>query len=159
MKKKVYFLTVCMITLLSFSQRIVAQQHKGPEESTQERKPFDREAFMEKRNAYITEKMELTKEEADAFIPLENELMDKKFDLGRECHRLERELRKKEKEEKSEEEYNKLLKCKEEVKEKRDRLDKEYLEKFKKTLTAEQIIKYQAADKSFWEEHMRKKEN
>jgi hypothetical protein len=145
-----------MIALLTFSQLAVAQ-HKDPEDPSQERKPFDREAFMTKRNAYIIEKMGLTEEESKTFIPLENELMDKKFELGRECHKLERELRKKEKEERSEGEYNKLLKCKEEVKEKRDRVDKEYLEKFKKVLTAEQIIKYQAADKSFWEEHMRKK--
>jgi ribosomal protein L32E len=59
------------------------------------------------------------------------------------------------KEGKTEEEYNKLLKCREEVKEKRDKLDREYLEKFKKILTAEQILKYQSADRAFFDEFMR----
>jgi hypothetical protein len=129
-----------------------AQKHDH-DSHRNEHKPFDREAFIAARNAYITEKVGLTAKEASVFIPLDNELLQKKFEVGRECHRIEREL--KEKEGKTEEEYNKLLKCREDVKEKRDRLDKEYLEKFKKILTAEQIVKYQSADRAFFDEFVR----
>jgi hypothetical protein len=114
------------------------------------RPPFDKEEFVTKRNAYLIEKIGLTEEEVATFIPLENELMNKKFEVGRECHKLERELRKKEN--KADAEFDKLLKCREEVKEKRDKLDKEYLDKFKKLLSAEKIIKYQSADRAFFEE-------
>jgi len=65
---------------------------------------------------------------------------------------MEREMRKKE--EKKKEDSEKLLKCKEEAKEKREKLDKEYLDKFKKILSAEKILKYQSADRSFFEEFM-----
>ncbi|MDR2916803.1 MAG: hypothetical protein LBV74_18575 [Tannerella sp.] len=149
--KKINFI-VCISALLLISLQSVAQK-KDHGDSRDGRKPFDREEFISKRNIYITEKVGLTAEETAVFIPLDNELMWKKFEIGRKCHRLERELRNKN--DKSEEEYNKLLKCREEVKEKRDRLDKEYLEKFKKVLSAEQILKYQNADKEFFDEYMR----
>ena len=48
------------------------------------RKPhFSPEEFQAKQRAYITEKAELTKEEADAFFPLFFELQKKKFELER----------------------------------------------------------------------------
>jgi hypothetical protein len=134
------------------AMQVSAQRYERKSRPDSER-PFDREAFTAVRNAYITEKVGLTAREASVFIPLDNELMYKKFDVGRECYRIERELKRKEG--KTEEEYNKLLKCREEMKEKRDKLDKEYLEKFKKILTAEQIIKYQSADRAFFDEYVR----
>lgn len=156
-----HFWIGCLAVCLMLSQQSMAQDtnHGNPRG---ERKPFDREAFMAERNAYITKKMGLTTEEVAAFIPLENELLQKKFEAGRKCHKIEKELRKKEheqnkKENKNDEEYNKLLKCREEVKEKRDSLDREYQEKFKEVLSAEQILKYQAADRDFFEERMRKR--
>ena len=114
---------------------------------------FNREEFITKRNIYLTEKMELTAEETAIFIPLDNELLRKKFEVGRECHRFERELRSKT--EKTDEEYSKLLKCREEVKEIRDQLDKEYLDKLKKVVSVEKILKYQNADKEFIDEFIR----
>jgi hypothetical protein len=144
--KKVKIFALCFSVLILFARQLPAQEHG-------EDKPFDKEAFTAKRNAYITEKVGLTATEASVFIPLDNELMQKKFAVGRECHRLERELKKKDG--KTEEEYNRLLKCREEVKEKRDKLDKEYLEKFKKILSAEQIVKYQSADRAFFDEFVR----
>lgn len=148
--KKVKIFVVCFSALIISALQLSAQDHGHKHDG---RKPFDRDAFTAKRNAYITEQIGLTATEASVFIPLDNELMQKKFDVGRECHRLERELKKKDG--KTEEEYNKLLKCREEVKEKRDKLDKEYLEKFKKVLSAEQIVKYQSADRAFFDEFVR----
>lgn len=151
--KQVKFLIVCFSAMLMFSLQTVAQGKGHHDHSGGGRKPFDKEDFFAKRNAYITEKVDLTAEEAAVFIPLDNELMHKKFEVGRECHKIERQLR--DKKDKSEEEYNKLLKCREEVKEKRDKLDKEYQEKFKKTLSAEQLLKYQRADRDFFDEYIR----
>lgn len=149
--KKVNFFVLCLSVLFMSVLHVSAQRHDH--NSHQEDRPFDRDAFIAMRNAYITEKIGLTAKEASVFIPLDNELLQKKFDTGRECHRIERELKRKEG--RTEEEYNKLLKCREEVKEKRDKLDREYLEKFKKILTAEQIVKYQSADRAFFDEFVR----
>ncbi|MDR0574581.1 MAG: hypothetical protein LBG96_11235 [Tannerella sp.] len=148
--KKINFI-VCLSAVLLISLQSVAQR-KDHENLRDGRKPFDKEEFIAKRNTYITEKVGLTAEKTAVFIPMDNELMWKKFEIGRECLKLERELRSKK--DKSDEEYKRLLKCREEVKEKRDQLDKEYLEKFKKVLSAEQILKYQNADKEFFDEYM-----
>jgi len=114
----------------------------------------NREELIAKRNTYLVEKMALSAEETAVFIPLENELLRKKLEVSRECHRYERELNNK-KEEKTNEEFQKLLRCREEVKDKREKLDKEYLEKFKKVLSAEKILQYQNADKAFFDEFIR----
>jgi len=114
---------------------------------------FNREEFIAKRNVFLKEKMELTTEESAVFIPLDNELLQKKFEVGRDCRRFEREMRKKQ--ERTDEEYQKLLKCREEVKMSRDQLDREYLDKFKKIVSAEKILKYQNADKAFMDAFIR----
>lgn len=145
--KKVKIFIVCCSALIMSAMQVSAQDQ-----------PFDREAFTAKRNAYITEQVGLTATEASVFIPLDNELMQKKFEVGRECHKLERELKKQD-DGKTEEKYNELLRCREEVKEKRDKLDKEYLEKFKKVLSAEQIVKYQSANRAFFDEFVRTRKN
>jgi hypothetical protein len=137
-----------MVSVVSVSARRNNRYHFEDKQS-------DMKAFFEKRNAFIIEKVGLNKEEADAFIPLENELMNKKFEIGKECRRIEREL--KDRTDKSDEEYQRLLKCREEVKEKRKNLDKEYLDKFKDILSAEQILKYENADREFFDEFMRDK--
>ena len=131
----------------------IVMQSIGQERDRNGRSTFDREAFIAKRNTFLTEKMSLTAEETAVFIPLDNELMRKKLECGRGCRRLARELQNKS--DKTDEEYQKLLKCREEVREQCDKLDKEYLEKFKKVLSAEQIVKYQNADKAFFEEFKR----
>ncbi|MDR1337315.1 MAG: hypothetical protein LBK22_10855 [Tannerella sp.] len=151
--EKVKIFMVCFSAWVISALQVSAQEQKPPEHDKEGHKPFDREAFIAKRNVYITEQVGLTATEASVFIPLDNELMQKKFEVGRECHKLERELKKKDG--KTEEEYNKLLKCREDVKEKRDKLDKEYLEKFKQILSAEQLVKYQSADRAFFDEFVR----
>ena len=145
--KKVNTLIIVVLSVLMFSMQIDAQERNGGRGS------FDREDFISKRNVYITEAVALTAEEAAVFIPMDNELMRKKFEIGRECHRIDRELRNKS--DKTDEECKKLLKCREEVKEKRDQLDREYLEKFKNVLSAEKILKYQSADRDFYESFFR----
>ena len=146
--KFIFFLSAMLI----ISTQAVAQ-NRDRGNSRNERESVNREEFIVKRNKYLTEKMTLSPEETAVFIPLENELLRKKIAVSRECHRYERELNNKK--EKTDEEFQKLLKCHDEMKEKRDKLDKEYLEKFKKVLSAEKIRKYQIADKAFLDEFMR----
>lgn len=143
---------LCLVALLFVSLQTIAQNRDG-NSSRNGRGTFNREEFIEKRNKFLTEKMDLTAEETAVFIPLDNELMRKKFDVGRECRRFERELHNKA--EKTDEECNKLLRCQEEVKDKREQLDREYLEKFKKVLSAAKILKYQNADKEFFDNFIR----
>ena len=147
--KKIFFLIAGISVLLSFSMQIAAQERerRGPNN--------EREDFFAKRNAYITKKVDLTTEKAVVFIPLENELMRKKFEAGRDCSRLNRELSRKK--EKSEDDYRKILDCNEKVKENREKLDKEYMEKFKKILSSEQILRYQRADMEFYNEFFRER--
>ena len=142
--KKVNIFLIVMSVLFSFSMQLLAQDGG---------RRFDRDDFFSKRNAYIAAAIELTTEEAAVFFPMDNDLIHKKFELGRECRRIERELR--EKKDKTDDECNKLLRCKEDVKEKSSKLDREYQEKFKKVLSAEKMLKYERADRDFFESYFR----
>ena len=152
--KKGNNILIYLSVLLMLTVQSVAQEN-GRNRPQNGRRQFDRDEFFAKRNAFIVEKMALSAGETAVFIPLENELFKKRFELGRDCNKLEREIRSKK--EKSADEFNKLLKCHEEVKDKRDRLDKEYLEKFKKTLSAEKILLYQKVEREFFDSFMRER--
>jgi len=143
---------VCLVALLVISMQSFAQD-RDRNNGRNGRDPSRREEIMAKRNTYLTEKMGLTAAEAAVFIPLDNELLQKKFEVSRDCRRLDRELHNKK--DKTDEDFKKILKCREEVKEMSDRLDKEYNEKFKKVLPAEKILKYKHADQAFFDENFR----
>jgi len=146
-----YKYIVYFIAMLIMSLQVVAQNRGG--NNSRAGREADREALIAKRNMHLTKKMCLSAEEAAVFIPLDNELLGKKFECGRECRRFGRELDNKT--EKTDEELQKLIKCREEVKVKIEQLDREYAEKFKKILSAEKILKYQDADKEFFNNYMR----
>lgn len=152
MKKHIFFYIWIIVGLAGSFFAAVAQD-------TQE--GFDREAFMAKRNAYITAEVQLTAEEAAVFIPMENEMQKRKFEIWHECRKL---LRKsKTKENMTDEERQKLIDCNNETRIKVAELEKEYYEKFKKTLSVEKLYKYQEADakfmRKFMKERGRQKEN
>jgi len=158
--RKLLFIIISISAMLTFAMQAEAQFRPGDNRPGNNRPGpggpghFDREAFVQQRNVYITEKVGLTAEEAAVFIPMDNELMHKKFEAGRDCRRLEREIHRKQV--KTDDDFKKMLQCFEDVKATCDKLDKEYFDKFKKILSAEQIIKYQAADREFIHEFMRK---
>ena len=85
MRKCVLFILI-MVAVTGIFLTVMAQDDKGK---------FDREVFMAKRNAYITASAGLTADEAAAFIPIENEMQRKKFEIGRDCRKLARRSRKK----------------------------------------------------------------
>ena len=147
--KKINFYIVSLFALvLLFSMQSVA--YGSGDKRFQDGRAFDREAFFAKRNAFLAAKIGLTTEESAVFIPLENELLRKKFEIWRVCRRIEHDLS--DKKNKSEDDFKKLLKCKEEEKDKTDKLDKEYHEKFKKYLSAEKMLKYLKAEREFFYE-------
>lgn len=111
---------------------------------------FDIEAFKKKRAEFIIEKADLTEAEAKAFIPLTNELMDKRFELNRAIRKESRELRKKDK--KTSADYERLLDASSAAKIKEAQLEQEYLQKFKKVLSAEKIYKYKQAEAEYMKE-------
>lgn len=111
---------------------------------------FDIEAFKKKRAEFIIEKVNLTDAEAKAFIPLTNELMDKRFELNRAIRKESRELRKKSN--KTNADYERLLEASSSVKIKEAQLEQEYLQKFKKVLSAEKIYKYKQAENQYMKE-------
>ena len=136
---KIFFITfVAISVLLSFNA--TAQEKK-------ELRHFDREAFEARRNAFITAEVGLTPEEAAQFIPLCNELRQKKFEVGRECRKLSKEIR--HKENPTDADYNKVIDECLDVEIKEAQLEKEYFERFKKILSPEKVYKYRNAEYKF----------
>lgn len=120
-----------------------------------QKRSFDIEAFKKKKSEYIIQKVGLSDIEIKAFIPLTNELMDKRFEINRQMRRNAREIRKKE--HKTEADYEQLINEAAEVKLKEAQLDKEYLQKFKQVLPAEKIYKYLQAEAEFMKEVLDKR--
>ena len=143
---------ICLSVLLFVSLESLAQ-NRVPNNSRNGRDSISREVYMVRRNTYITEKIGLTAQEAAAFIPMENDFLRKKFEIGRDCRRYERELGNKKV--KTDEDYKKLLQCQEDAIEKDYQLNKDYFEKFKKVLSAEKILKYKNAERAFMDEFFR----
>jgi len=136
---KIFFITfVACSVVFSFSAHAQSgKQHRN----------FDREAFLAKKNAFITAEMGLTPEEAASFIPLCNELQEKKFEVGRECRKLSKEIR--HKENPTDADYNKVIDECLDVEIKEAQLEKEYFERFKKILSPEKVYKYRNAEYKF----------
>jgi len=128
---KIFFITfVACSVVFSFSAHAQSgKQHRN----------FDREAFLAKKNAFITAEMGLTPEEAASFIPLCNELQEKMFEAGRECRKLSKDL--KHNESATDADYLKVIDECVSVNMKQAQLEKEYYEKFKKILSPKKHIK------------------
>lgn len=134
-------LLLVVLTLLSYFPLSAQEQDQS------RRGNFDIEAFKKKKAEFIIENVNLTDAEAKAFIPLTNELMDKRFELNRSIRKETRELRKKTN--KTNADYERLLDASSTVKIKEAQLEQEYLQKFKKVLSAEKIYKYKQAEAQY----------
>lgn len=108
-----------------------------------------RDEFRAKQKAFITEKAELTKEEAAKFFPVYFELQDRKKKLNDESWDL---MRKGKNDKTTDAEYGTII---EKITDNRiasDRLDKAYLDKFKKILPNRKIFLVQRAEMRFHRE-------
>lgn len=127
---------VCGFTPLLWASR-GCDQHLSPEE------------FRAKQKVYITEKAGLTKEEATKFFPVYFELLDRKKQLNDEAWKL---IRDGKNENTTEAAYGEILDGIYDARIASDRLDKTYLEKFKKILSYKKIYLVQKAEMRFHRE-------
>lgn len=137
--RKIYFITFVAFSVL-FSVSAFAQGNKSG-------RHFDKEAFLAKRNAYITAEVGLTPEEAEKFIPLCNEFREKMFELGHCSRKFYRKVH--QKEQLTDADYARAIDECLDVRLKEAQLEKEYYEKFKKILSPEKLYKYREAEYKF----------
>jgi len=139
MNRRLFFIILC------FSSLAISAQE------TKESKRESFEKFKQRRMEYISSEMNLSANESTAFWPVCDELQHKKFELNRSLRQEIRKLQEKEKQnlKPTQAEYDKLIMLNADVKIKETELDKEYLLKFKKIISPEQIHKYQQAEMRF----------
>ncbi len=147
--RKIFLVTFVAISVLLPITLSAQQNNPG--------RAFDREAFIAKRNAFITSEMGLTPEEAALFIPLCNELRQKKFEVGNDCRKLSRELDKRKNI--TDAEYLKTIDECLEVGVKEAELEKEYYAQFKKILPPAKLYKYRVAEFKFARYFMRNEDD
>ena len=115
---------------------------------------LSKEEFRNMQEKFISEKAKLTKKEAKQFFPLYFELQDKKTSLNKEAWKK---LRKGKEKKVSETEYSQLVEDIIETRIQIDKLDLEYIRKYKKILSAKKIFEIQRAEMKFHRELLKPK--
>ena len=140
MQKKLVWLL--LFSFLGLNFHLFAQDNKRKAEF---------ESFKKRRIAFITKAMNLTDNEAKVFLPLYNELQEKKFILNREVRRAMREFTQAEEEGKihSEEDYSNLVKLITDTNLQTAKLDQDYIAKFSDIISAQQVYLYIQAEQQF----------
>ena len=110
------------------------------------RQGFSKEEFRERQESFLTEKAGLTKDEAARFFPVYFELQDLKKKVN---ERAWKEVKKGKSPDTTESEYEKIIEESIKARIETDKLDLEYLQKFKKILSAKKIYKLQHAEMKF----------
>lgn len=134
-RQRITLLLTIICALCTISQ---AQDKKRP--------GFSKEEFRARQEAYLTEKAELTREEAARFFPLYFELQDRKKKLTDESWE---QARKGKNPDTTEEEYSRIIEIVVEARIEADRLDLEYLQKYKEILSSKKIYRLQRAETKF----------
>ncbi|MDR2388857.1 MAG: hypothetical protein LBD89_03605 [Tannerellaceae bacterium] len=114
---------------------------------------FNRESFLIKRRVFITTELALTPQEADLFIPLLDELQQKKYEAGHKCREFSKEIKQK-KNPNNVDYLNTIDECLE-VGIKEAELEKEYYGKFKKILSPDKLYKYKEVEYKFAREFVK----
>ena len=138
-----------LISLFLFFIAITA----SAQEQQKKRPHFSPEEFQARQKAYITEKAELSTEEAEAFFPLFFELQKKKFDLERAARK---DFKKNRNEQMSEEECRKFVYNIADVKIEIAKLEREYTDKYLEVLPPCKVRRVQHAENSFQRDLMKK---
>ena len=143
MKKILFASLLLLLTAVTASaqERPIKKPHFSPEE------------FQAKQKAYITEKAELSAEEAEAFFPLFFELQKKKFELERNARK---DFKRQRGEQMSEEECRKFVYNMADVKIEIAKLEREYTDKYLEVLPACKVRRVQHAENSFQRDLMKK---
>ena len=127
-----------LLIILCISISIQAQDKK--------KSGFSKEEFRARQEAYLTQKAELTQEEATKFFPVYYELQDRKKAVNDKAW----ELAHKGKDPKTtDSEYEQIIEGIVKARIDADKLDLEYLQRFKKILSPKKIYKLQRAEMKF----------
>lgn len=143
------------------SQRRVETQRRGTNSNIQrgnirnQDRRMDMNSFEKRKMEHIQKEAGLSKEEADKFFPLHNELSKKKFELHRK-HRDKVDNMKREGKTMTDEEYKQILEKDVEIKMKEAELEKEYSEKLEKAVSPKKLYKAQQAEKDFMQKEVNK---
>jgi hypothetical protein len=101
--------------------------------------PAAREKIKAARAAYITERLELTTDEAEKFWPIYREYTEKRIDLFQQYRRAK----------KNESDDTKLLEMGLDIKQKELDLEKEYSQQFVKIISAQKLVALRQAELDF----------
>lgn len=134
MKRLFYIIIFAALCTGSFAQR---------------KAPFSKEEFRAKQEAFITQKAQLTAEEAKQFFKLYFELQDKKDQYN---HKAWEKMREGWKGNLSEDEYANITETVLQTRIATDELELEYLKKYKKFLSSKKIYDIQQAEMGFHRE-------
>lgn len=130
--KKIFLLTVVFLSFALTST--YSQERKG---RPQGNRGFNREAFVKDRTDFFIKNLNLTQDEAKAFIPLFNEFMEKKFEINRDARMSRNKIR----ESKTDATYKAVLDAHLDAKIKEATIQKEYYQKFEKVLPIKKVFK------------------
>ena len=143
MKKILFASLLLLLTAVTASaqERPMNKPHFSPEE------------FQAKQKAYITEKADLTDQEAEAFFPLFFELQKKKFELER---NVRKEFKKERGEQMTEEECRDFVYKMADTKIEIAKLEREYTDKYLQVLPPCKLRRVQHAEGMFQRDLMKK---
>lgn len=120
-------------------------------------KKFDVEAFRAEQEKIITQEVELTPEEANAFFPLYHEMNRKRFELNRDLRKQFKTITNSGNVTAAQ--YTKMVDDQLEVRSKEVEIEKEYYAKFKKILSPEKLFKVSIAEMKMNKEMLKKRDN
>lgn len=140
--KKLILISMCLCTFFTALQATCKTEQQR----------LTKEQFRAKQQTYITEKAQLTEEEAARFFPLYFELQDRKKQVNDEAWAYAHKIRGKDAKEK---EYEEALEAMYDARIASDRLERTYFEKFKKILSFKKIYDVQRAEMRFQRELVR----
>ena len=128
-----YFITLaaCLFCIATFAQK-----------KSQQTEP----KFRSKQQAYMSKKAGLTQEESEKFFPLYFEFQDKKKEINKEAWKVAKEGRKPETTEK---EYEEIIDKFFDNQETIAKLEKEYIKKYRKILSAKKVYMVYWAERKF----------
>lgn len=124
---------------------MMAQEKKQPR--------FNPEEFKAKMEAYITEKAELSKEEAEKVLPIFSEMKSKQYELTKQERKLRRQG---EKEFTSDKDFEEALDKMAELKENAADLEEDYYKKMCKAISARKVYAIKLADDAFHREMLQR---
>lgn len=150
--KRLSSLIVLVITIIAFSSTVSAQCRPTPE---------DRERwFTEMRNykhQFMTERLNLTKEQQNEFFPIYDKMDDELFQLNHETRQLEKKIRKAGKA--SDIEYETAARALFELGEKESKIRLRYFDQFKEILSPEQLFLLISVEREFTKKIMQEHHN